>query len=168
MIQVPSRSSIVLAQQHLLREIGIKNNKFATQACWACITEDENKSPIRARISPKLDERSPHSYFLLCLDCHSNRPQEEEESVQLSWIIETSTSPSLENVSAEFMSQTNMSLVYFIRNLKHEFGMEELAGYLTEKLTKEMNNSNGTRREVFLNMLLNEYAATTKRGNQDH
>ena len=110
----------------------------------------------------------PKSYFLLCLSCSQERPNDESELVQIAWIVEVSTSPSLENVSHEFLEKTSMPLISFISQLKESKGAENLAVYLTEKLTNEMLRINGSRREVFLNMLLSEYAATTKRGNQDN
>jgi hypothetical protein len=168
MIQIPSRNRIVLSQQALLRKIGVRNNRFATKACWACITEQGNKLPIRARITPSLDPCLPKSYFLLCLSCSQERPNDESELVQIAWIVEVSTSPSLENVSHEFLEKTGMPLISFVSQLKDSKGSENLAVYLTEKLTNEMLRTNGSRREVFLNMLLGEYAATTKRGNQDN
>lgn len=166
MLQVPSRSSIVLAQQDLLREIGIRDKQFAKGSCWACISEQEH--PIRARISLLLQEASPRSYFLLCYRCSQSRPLEDQEKIQLDWIIQVSTSPSFENISYEFMRQTNVPLLEFVTELKSAIGSEALAGYLTEKLTREMLMTNHTRREVFLDILLREYAATTKRGNQNH
>jgi hypothetical protein len=166
MMNIPSRASIVLAQQNLLREIGIRDNKFAKCACWACISE--NGKPIRAIISHALDDLSPRSYFLLCHNCQLSRPPDDSKSAQIEWIIEVSTSPSFENVSFEFAKQTNVSLLDFVSQLKRSLGIENLAGYLTHKLTYEMLKTSGTRREAFLQVLLKEFAATTKRGNQSH
>lgn len=168
MMNLPSRASIVLAQQSLLREIGIRNKKFAVCACWACVSEALNKKPIRAIISPILDCRSPHSYFLLCGNCQTQRPCDEDTRVQTNWIINVSTSPSFENLSFEFFQKTKTNLIDFVSYIKISYGIENVAIYLTEKLTSRMLKTSGTRREVFLQVLLDEFAATSTRGNQHH
>lgn len=85
----PSRERIVAAQEALIRTLPWEVQERPLDRCWACcITCDADSRVQRAHIVARQRGGSfdPSNFFLLCLVCHNEQPDNAPVEVQVRWL----------------------------------------------------------------------------------